>query len=315
MAPERFDDDLSDFDYRRYGWYRPSRPRPAKGGIRARSRSGAFGKSWWAQRWTQVLEGYQIGARLRRGRSYARQGQVLSIDIEKGKVAAVVQGSRRHPYQVALRISALGKHDWRKLAKVVVGRADYAARLLRGEMPEEIEEAFAAADLTLFPRRRADLRSECSCPDWSNPCKHIAAVYYLLGEEFDRDPFLIFKLRGLGREELVQLLGGRATRRPGARRGRKAAPPQPLARDATRFWQGEEIPADLHGEVRVPRVAAPLLRRLGGFPFWRGDEPLLDALAPTYARSAQDGLALFLGEQEPDPTPPKPAARPAKQRS
>ena len=77
----------------------------------------------------------------------------------------------------------------------------FTAKLLAGEMPQDIEQAFTDAGLSLFPAQSKDLDTECSCPDWSNPCKHIAAVYYLLGEEFDRNPFLIFKLRGMEREE------------------------------------------------------------------------------------------------------------------
>ena len=77
-------------------------------------------------------------------------------------------------------------------------------------MPQDIEEVFHQAGLSLFPERSRDLETDCSCPDWSNPCKHIAAVYYLLGEEFDRDPFLIFKLRGMDARGIPALLGAAA---------------------------------------------------------------------------------------------------------
>ena len=185
-----------------------SRPRQAKGGIRAQSKRGAFGESWWAKRWIAALEGLQLSARLQRGRSYARRGQVLSIDVGKGTIIARVQGSRPKPYDVTINVRLLSAADWKKVAGAVASQAIFGAKLFAGEMPQEIETAFRAAGVPLFPERGNDLQNECTCPDISDPCKHIAAVYYLLGEEFDRDPFLIFKMRGMSREEFLELMGG-----------------------------------------------------------------------------------------------------------
>ena len=190
-----------------WDYFEPTKPRAVKGGIKAQSKRGAFGESWWARRWIAVLEGFDIGARLGRGRSYARKGQVMNVDISKGTVKAKVQGSSSRPYSITIKIKALSEADWKKLAIEFAREAIFAAKLLAGEMPQEIEQIFTRAGLSLFPAKLRDLETNCSCPDWSNPCKHIAAVYYLLGEEFDRDPFLIFRLRGLSREELIALLG------------------------------------------------------------------------------------------------------------
>jgi len=180
---------------RRWGYYdyfKPSIPRAVKGGIKAQSKRGGFGESWWARCWIGVLESFNIGARLGRGRSYARNGQVLSIEIEKGEVKAKVQGSRSKPYDINIHVKTLSAADWRKLAKALSHQAIFLAKLLAGQMPEDIEKAFKGVGLSLFPEKLRDLKTDCSCPDWSNPCKHIAAVYYLLREEFDRDPFMIF---------------------------------------------------------------------------------------------------------------------------
>src|SRR5205814_1228278 len=144
----------------------------------------------------------------------------------------------------------------------------FAAKLMAGEMPQDIEQAFKDNKLSLFPEKLRDLETNCSCPDWSNPCKHIAAAYYLLGEEFDRDPFLLFKLRGLSREELIEALsriGGKAggvvatAAEPAAE---VTLPPEPLAVEAERFWQGSALPENLFGEVRTPPVNAALPKRL-----------------------------------------------------
>ncbi len=174
-------------------------------------------------------------------------------------------------------------------------------------MPQDIEKAFKDIGLSLFPEKLKDLQTDCSCPDWSNPCKHIAAVYYLLGEEFDRNPFLIFKLRGMGREELVRLLGDSGEKTPTkktrsksviSRRGEEVSlPPEPLAPDVTGFWSGGDLPDDLFGEVRVPPVPAALAKRLGNFPFWRGEERFLAAVEPIYSQVSPYGMDLFLGER------------------
>ena len=293
----------------RFGFFEPSVPRRAKGGIRAQSKRGTFGESWWAKRWISVLESFDIGARMGRGRNYARSGQVLSIDIEKGTVKAKVQGSRPTPYRVAIEIQSITPANWGKLVKALSHQAIFVAKLLAGEMPQDIERVFQSAGLSLFPGKSKDLKTECSCPDWSNPCKHIAAVYYLLGEEFDRDPFLIFKLRGLPREELIKMLGS-GEKKPDKRKGKRKPPPaqeekkktllprpEPLPADGSLFWNGGSLPEDFFGEVQIPPVSAALLKRLGNFPFWRGKERFFDALEPVYARASTRGLAVFLGEK------------------
>lgn len=148
-------------------YFPPSRPLDAKGGIMSQARRGAFGESWWARRWISVLESFQIGARLQRGRAYARKGQALSIDIEKGIVHAQVQGSRPRPYRVTIRIRPLADAQWEKLEAALAAAPIYAARLPAGEMPQDIEKVFDQAGAPLFPQAARDLETECSCPDWS----------------------------------------------------------------------------------------------------------------------------------------------------
>lgn len=287
-----------------FGFFQPSRPRAVKGGIRAQSKGGKFGESWWAKRWISVLESFNIGARLGRGRSYARGGQVLSIETEKGRVRAKVQGSRPKPYEVAIRVKALTAADWRKVLQALSRQALFTAKLLAGEMPREIEKVFMDAGLSVFPEKLQDLQTDCSCPDWSNPCKHIAAVYYLLGEEFDRDPFLVFKMRGMSREEFLALLGQGNRKKAAAAGGAKAftppeqeisSPGEPLPADLSSFWNGRKLSEALFGEVRIPPVPAALPKRLGNFPFWRGEVKFREAMEAVYPRAADCGLDLFLG--------------------
>src|SRR3989442_13098944 len=216
-----------DRDY--WDYYEPSIPRRVEGGIKTRSERGEIGETWWSKRWIAVLESFNMGTRLTRGRSYARQGQVISIDVEPGIVKARVQGSQPKPYKVEIRLKILSDQDWEKVTEAMASQAIFAAMLLAGEMPKNIEEAFGAVKLSLFPTALKELETNCSCPDWANPCKHIAAVYYLLAERFDEDPFLIFKLRGRTKEQIIEVLREkRAATLPA-----ESASPSPDADDST----------------------------------------------------------------------------------
>ncbi len=250
-------------------WYEPSRPRPAKDGIKAKNVRGAFGTSWWAKRWIAVLETFGWGSRLTRGRSYARQGQVLNIDLQVGRVNAKVQGSRATPYKVKIEIPPLGDAQWERAVDSMAEQAIFAAKLLAGEMPQNIEDAFTAAGVPLFPRSTRDIITACSCPDPANPCKHIAAVYYLLGERFDEDSFLIFHLRGRTREQIVDALRARRASATGDAPDQPAAPVEPvpgLADLLGTFYQAGPELETVSVQVAAPEVETGILRRLGAAP-------------------------------------------------
>ncbi|MFY1110670.1 MAG: SWIM zinc finger family protein [Methanosarcinaceae archaeon] len=320
-----------------WDYYAPSRPKEVKGGIKAKSKRGKFGENWWARRWIEVLESFNIGARLTRGKSYARKGQVLSIKIETGLVRAKVQGSSSTPYSVTIKIRTLTGSEWDLLAKKLAQKPIFAAKLLAGEMPEELESVFMEAGLSLFPEKIDDLDTDCSCPDWSVPCKHIAAVYYLMAEEFDRYPFLLFKLRGVDMDDFMSVLGHAepeedfeeepgegaklgAEARAGAESGilspkARAAPllvleeeegtytlsPEPLPLDLETFWgkvfERTEKEMETRSKAHIPSVPAALPKSLGKFPFWRGEEDLLDGLEEIYRQASPVGMRVFLGEE------------------
>ena len=164
------------------------------------------GREWWAQRWVDVLESFGWRRRLERARNYVREGRVLSLDFQGAKVIAKVQGTAPEPYDVNLSLDAFSEDQWSYAIEEMSGRAIFAAKLLVGEMPRNIEEAFIASGLSLFPFSKFDIHSHCSCPDPVNPCKHIGAVYYLLGDYFSQDPFILFQLRGKTKQEIVDTL-------------------------------------------------------------------------------------------------------------
>lgn len=259
----------------RFGWYPPSRPRPVADGIKARSTRGAIGQTWWSDRFIAVLEGMGMGSRLQRGRTYARKGQVMSLEVAAGSVTALVQGSRPRPYRVRIGITAYGKAEWASIERGLADNAWYAAKLLAGEMPEDIETVFIDAGLSLFPATAAELSLDCSCPDFAVPCKHVAAVFYLLAESFDDDPFAILAWRGRARDDLMTNLAAARSDGPVTADSEYRARPLTDCMDIffTRLERG--IPAR-------PSVASPLLDQLPETPITVRGRPLTDLLRPAY---------------------------------
>ena len=273
----------------------PARTIRVEGGIKARSKRGAIGEQWWSRRFIGVLESYGMSGRLARGRSYARAGQVLDFKLSQGKVTAQVQGSRVRPYQVRIGVLPLTTAQWRRVTQQLASQALFRAKLLAGEMPHEIEEVFGECGTPLFPRSAADLDMHCSCPDWGVPCKHLAAVCYVLAEEFDRDPFAMLAWRGKGREELLTALRQIQGAAHGSAGSGGASPaldvPAPALEECLEtFWSPGLSPARLRALAASPGAATPdlLLRMFPPPPVRVRGKDLADVLAPAYQRLAAD---------------------------
>ena len=277
-----------------------------------------FGTTWWAQRWISLLESFGWANRLQRGRTYARNGQVKDIEIAPGSVKARVKGSAPQPYKTQITLPVLPEGDWARVIAYLAEQAIYSATLLAGEMPRDIEEVFTSAHAFLFPRNAQELVMQCNCPDAVNPCKHIAAVFYLIGEEFDRDPFLMFKLRGRDRDTMLTAL--RARRAHLAARfdraapvatppERPAAPPPtqinagPLKPEPVNFWSVGESIDDMEIAVHVPVVENALLKRLGTPPFGADREKTFGTLNLAYRVISRRALDAAFGTPAPDATP------------
>src|SRR5512137_1060313 len=272
-----------------WDWYFKPKPRKPANGIKAQNKK--FGQTWWSGKWLAALERLVDPMRLSRGRSYARSGQVLNLDIQPGRIESRVQGSAPRPYKVQIEIMPLSEKEWQRVADAMAEQAIFAAKLLAGEMPQNIEEAFAAAKVSLFPTSSGDLDTDCSCPDWSNPCKHIAAVYYLLGEQFDGDPFLLFRLRGQTKDEIMSMLRTRRAQVAIAEEEHAAAatepsapeePGEPLEADPDRFWHGPGELIDFHVTIAAPPIDAAPIKRLGSPKFWHGKQDFVTLLAGAY---------------------------------
>jgi uncharacterized Zn finger protein len=259
-----------------------SGPIRVEGGVRAKTQRGSIGQEWWSRRFIEVLESYGMSGRLSRGRSYARSGQVVAFTLASGEVTARVQGSRPKPYQVRIRVPVLSGKQWRRVEERLASQALFRAKLLAGEMPHEIEEVFADCGTPLFPDDLDDMDLSCNCPDWGMPCKHLAAVCYVLAEAFDDDPFAMLAWRGKAREELLRQLRSQASVPAPA-----AAPPAapPLADCMDHFWSGGLSPARLRSLASAtgPATAPDLLLRMFEPPpvQVRGKD-LAELLAPAY---------------------------------
>ena len=270
-------------------WEFESGPRrAAKDGIKARSTRGEIGETWWSQRFIAALKELADAGRLTRGRSYARSGQVMDLDVEPGAVTAKVQGSRPLPYDVRIRLTPFTDAEWARAEEALAGQALFLAALLAGEMPRDVEQAFAAAGLSLFPSRAEELRSECSCPDWANPCKHVAATYYILAEAFDTDPFLVLCWRGRGREALLARLrelrdAQPAEEEPVAEEEPGEMPLPAVPAEPADFWRAGGELASLAFSPRAPAVPDAVLRQLGPLPPEAGGPEADAALARAYA--------------------------------
>lgn len=255
-------------------FFPPSTPLSVEGGVKARSVRGAIGTSWWSGRFIEVLEGLGVGGRLQRGRNYARRGQVISLDIDAGAVVASVQGSRPRPYRVRIGITAFGKAEWASVEEALAGNAWFVATMLAGEMPADIEDVFTAVGLSLFPRGADELSMDCSCPDREVPCKHLAAVFYLLAERFDDDPFRILAWRGREREDLL----GRM-HEADSERGHPAPAGAPLTEVLDAFFVSP-TPVPLR---RGHASGAMLVDQLPPVDVLVRSRPLAEVLRPVYA--------------------------------
>lgn len=273
-------------------YYRPSRPLEAPDGIKARNQRGAFAQNWWATRWIQALEHLLDAGRLSRGRSYARRGQVLSIEEKKdGHIDARVQGSRAQPYKISVRLTPLSDVQWEQVIEALAEQALFTAQLLAGEMPQNIESAFQAAGVSLFPTSGKELTTHCSCPDWANPCKHVAAVHLILGERFDEDPFLLFRLRGRTQEQILQGLRLRRAGQPEDEDGSSADPEVILALEEClgNFWGSGGALDPFSVQMRAPQIDMPILKRLGE-PAFMPEEGLFATLEPVYRAISRNAL-------------------------
>jgi uncharacterized Zn finger protein len=267
-----------------------------------------FSRTWWGKRFIEALEKFTDSGRLGRGRAYANNGKVKEHQIKNGKITAKVRGSinayfgvtKEPTYTVSIEIKPISAADWSRIIAKLGTKASAISKLLLGEVPDNIEAIFSEMNAHLLPYNRQDFQTKCSCPDYSNPCKHIAGVYYLVAAQLDQDPFLLFEMRGISRsklqEELAKSTLGNALSASLAEgelpinaqdfyytKPRKIAIDLPLT--PKDFWQGKKrLPqtVDLGEMATIPAV---VVKKGGDFPaFWTQDQSFLGVMEELYDR-------------------------------
>jgi hypothetical protein len=185
----------------------PSTPIPVQGGIAVTRQRGEIVEAWWSRRFVDVLESFGLGGRMERGRRYARAGQVRTLELEPGRIHAEVQGTRPRPYDVEIAWPLPDEAAGAALEEAFRSRIRFAASLLAGELPPELEGEAERIGFPLLPARWRDLRTSCTCPDPERPCKHVAAALYVFADRLEDDPWLLLEWRGRPREQLLAHLG------------------------------------------------------------------------------------------------------------
>jgi uncharacterized Zn finger protein len=290
--------------------FRKRKRPPPQQGIRVRE----MGTTWWGQRWIEALEHFSRDylSRLGRGRTYARTGRVHDLKVSPGLVTAVVTGTEE--YDVSMRMDVFTNAEWNMAIKIMAQEARYAALLLAGQMPADIESVFRRCKRSLFPSKSHDLETDCSCPDWASPCKHVAAMHYVLGEAFDRDPFLLFELRGRTRDQVLAAL---ARLRSGSDEDVKRPHRQELAPTSVEVspeaWAQYETPAvplpTLQFHFDPPQTPAAILRSLPPPRPWSLEASPAEFLADVYAAASERARHMALGVPEPSDAAARPRAR------
>lgn len=264
--------------------------------------------TWWGQRFLRALESCTDPGRLQRGRGYAGASRLLAFQIHDDAVRARMRGNvnpyygvyKEPRYEIEIRLEKIPARQWQTIIERLTENAGWLSRLLLDEVPEDIDQAFANTGHSLLPRSARDLHTQCSCPDWANPCKHVAGAYYHVASLMDRDPFLLFQLRGLSREALHKQLVKSPLGKALAARLREEQtphpepavnryPPAPVTQAETslsykEFWNGKRSPAEQNGNGESG-IAALIIRREGDAPpFWPRENSFIEAMSEIYER-------------------------------
>ncbi|MEE4378115.1 MAG: SWIM zinc finger family protein [Candidatus Competibacteraceae bacterium] len=265
-------------------------------------------RTWWGQRFIEALEKFTEPGRLGRGRSYANSRRIHSHSIKDGKVTAKIEGNinpyfgvyKTPMYTTTVQLTPMSQAQWDKIIPHLAGKASMISQLLMNEMPAGIEEALGDLGLHLLPANAKDFKTQCSCPDYSNPCKHIAGLCYFLAAHLDRDPMLLFELRGLSHQNLQQALLKTPLGRILAQAlTQQELPLQPVTSYYTRprslnvekkvsyrdFWAGEKRLTPTLEPLPPPGLPAILIKKAGDSPpFWHQQQSFIGVMTEFYER-------------------------------
>lgn len=277
----------------------PANPRRVRRGVKLKAALDELAQSWAAHRWLRLIEVAASGAAVAEGLEYARLGQTRSMEVEPGSVFGFVQGRADRAYRTRLTLERFVEEQWLAIVNAMADQAVYAAKLLAGELPTNIEDLCAPAGVRLFPVEPGDVKTECTCKEPQPWCKHAVCLAYLLAERLRTEHFAIFLLRGMPADELLDRLRQRRSLS-----GTSGAAPVYVPRiegvtdfeapaldaDPRGFWSAGPELRQVHAPLEPPKVSHPLLRRLGPSPFPESRFPLVGLLATCYELIGRDAL-------------------------
>ena len=267
-----------------------------------------YAKTWWGQRFIAALEDFTDSGRLQRGRSYSTDNRIKQWVLKEGKVDAKLRGNinpyfgvyKEPTYKVSVQMTHLSEAQWQKIIQKLTQRASFISRLLLNEIPENIENVFADLGVHLLPNSYKDFKVACDCPDYEVPCKHIAGVCYRLAGQMDQDPFLLFEMRGLAPEKLLQQLAssplGKVLSDAKSSAAVELAPvasfytrpiPTELPKETSQkgFWHGQQpLPKSIEPS-QAATIPAMLIKKGGDFPaFWHKQNSFIEVMEDFYVR-------------------------------
>lgn len=265
-------------------------------------------RTWWGQKFISALESFTDSGRLQRGRAYSGDSRILHFDITKGLATATIRGNvnpyfgvyKEPHYDTEVKMTAIAAKDWTKIIANMSSKASVVARLLLNEVPENIEDSFTAVGKHLLPYSSKDFHTECTCPDYSNPCKHIAGLCYRLAGEMDQNPFLLFEMRGISKEDLqAELLKSPLGKALASELGDRTLAPEPSTSYFTKpqtiaiaepptlkqFWQGHKRLPSAVPFATPASVSAIAIKKQGDYPpFWHKDNSFIETMEELYTR-------------------------------
>ena len=252
-------------------------------------------RHWWSSRWwSSVTVAPGLKNLHEEGGEYSHLERVLSVEVNPGLVSARVQGSRYNPYTVTFYIPVFSDGQWEEAIAALGSQALFSAKLLAGEMPQDIEQVFSEANLCLFPKSPMELVMECDCPDVVGPCQHNVPLHQVLADRIDQDPFLLLLLRGRSREQILKAL---RQRRAAEASGHPALQqlPEELEVDLDHFWDMGRL---VVVSIGPPAVSAALLKRLGLPIFWKAHPEIRGALERLYEKVTERAMALAYASRD-----------------
>lgn len=268
-------------------------------------------KTWWGTKFMAALQGFMDEGRLKRGRSYCTDHRLITFEIKNNTIHATMRGNinpyfgiyKEPQYKVTFTLSKIPSNTWDKIIQRLSKNAAMISRLMLFEMPNTIEQVFSEFNTHFLPKKRTDLESHCSCPDWQNPCKHVAGIYFKVAQLLDEDPFFMFQLRGISKEILYQKLIKTEI-------GQALVSNLELQKDIeltynTRFytepiwhtlketpihpqhfWSGKKLSTPLAEETDVPHsVSGLVIKKQGDYPsFWKKETSFFETMQAVYDR-------------------------------